>query len=75
MTWTISKAILVAAGLSLLAGSPAFAARHDVNVEARQNRLLASTFRYEQPPLSARSGNFSAYIGSWTEGYPRSALR
>jgi hypothetical protein len=74
MTSTISKTILVAAGFSLLAGSPAFAARHDVKLETHQSRLLASPFKYQMPPLSSRSDNPSPYIGT-IEGYPRSSLR
>jgi hypothetical protein len=57
----IRKVIPVAAGLLLFAVSPAFAARHDLNGEARRDYLSAS-----------RSDNASPYIGQWVEGYPRS---
>jgi hypothetical protein len=73
MTSILKKAIPLAAGLLLLAGSPAFAARHQVVQEARTNELIAPTYARRTPASWSGSGNSSPYIGQWLEGYPRSS--
>jgi hypothetical protein len=73
MTSTIQKAVLTAAGLLLLAGSPAFAARHDAHRETLQKKQFVPTVGYQLPLSSSGNGNSSPYIGSWVEGYPRSS--
>ena len=71
MTLIIKKAIPLAAGLLLLVGSPAFAARYHLNRETRSHDLVAATYATHLPPSSSRSDNSSPYIAQWVEGYPR----
>ncbi|HEY0799779.1 MAG TPA: hypothetical protein VGD54_02980 [Steroidobacteraceae bacterium] len=73
MTSILKKAIPLAAGLVLLAGSPAFAARHHLNKETRINDPVAPTYARTLPPSWAGSDNSNLYIDQWLEGYPRSA--
>jgi hypothetical protein len=73
MTSILKKAIPLAAGLVLLAGSPVFAARHHLNKETRINDLVAPIYARTLPPSWAGSDNSSPYIDQWLEGYPRSA--
>jgi len=77
MTSIIRKTIPIAAALTLLAGSPAFAAKHDLNGETLRAELQPSapTFSHQSLPPSFRSDNASPYFGSWLEGYPRSTTR
>ena len=75
MTSIIKKAVLATAGLLLLAGSPAFAARHDAHRETLQEELMVPTIGHQLPLSSSRSDNSSPYIGLWVEGYPRSSSK
>lgn len=75
MTSITKKAILATVGLLLLAGSPAFAARHDAHRETLQEGLVLPHAKGQLPLSWSRSDNSSPYIGDWVEGYPRSALR
>jgi hypothetical protein len=71
MTLIIKKAIPLAASLVLLAGSPAFAASHHHNREARGADLIAATYARQLPPSRFRGDNSGPYIGQWKQGYPR----
>ena len=73
MTSIIKKAVLATASLLLLAGCPAFAARHDAHQETFQNKQFAPTVAYQLPLSSYGYDNSSPYIGSWVEGYPQSS--
>jgi hypothetical protein len=75
MTSIVKKAVLAAAGLFLLAGSPAFAARHDAHRETLPEELMVPTVGHQLRLASSRSDNSSPYIGLWVEGYPRSSLK
>jgi hypothetical protein len=73
MTSILKKAVPLAAGLVLLAGSPAFAARHHLNKETRIHDLIAPTYARPLPPPWAGDDNPNPYVGQWLEGYPESA--
>jgi hypothetical protein len=75
MTSIIRKAIPATVALLLLAGSPAFAARHDTHQETLRGELMVPNTRPQPSLSSSRSDNSSPYIGDWVEGYPRSAAR
>jgi hypothetical protein len=73
---TIFRKTIIAAALTLLAGSPAFAAKHDLNGETLRAELQppAPAFSHQSLPPSFRN-NASPYFGSWLEGYPRSSTQ
>ena len=73
MTSMFKKAVLTAAGLLLLAGSPAFAAGHDAHQETFLKKQFVPTVGYQLRLSSSGDDNSSPYIGSWVEGYPRSS--
>jgi hypothetical protein len=77
MTSIIAKTAPIVVALTLLAGSPAFAAKHDLNGETARAELqpAATTFRHQSAVSSFRNDNASPYFGLWLEGYPRSSAR
>jgi hypothetical protein len=69
----IKKAIPVTVGFLMLAGSPAFAARHNTHRETLHKKLLVPNIEHQLPLLLSRNDDSSPYIGLWVQGYPRSA--
>jgi hypothetical protein len=60
MTSTVKKAIPLAVGLVLLAGSPAFAARHHLNKETRIHDLIAPTYASVGSVVSSADASYCA---------------
>ena len=57
MTSIVKGAIPDTLGLLLLAGSPAFAARHVAHQETLQEKLMEPNIRHQPPLSSSRSDN------------------
>jgi hypothetical protein len=68
----IPPTILAAAGLSVLACSPVFAAKYGTHPTGRHGKPIVATAGGQLRVPSQRVDNPDPYIGLWVQGYPRS---
>jgi hypothetical protein len=83
MTSMIKRVIPVTVGLLLLAGSPAFAARHDAHHDTRQEELMGASaqdvtahhgYRLHHVFISPRAASSFDAVPGWAEP-PRPSMR